>query len=52
MPNIDILPELTSVKAMRAIALTEANEKISLENIELSLPQCNDNELLIIVALR
>ena len=47
MPNIDILPELTSVKAMRAIALTEANERIQLENIELSLPQCSDNELLI-----
>ncbi|TWX66925.1 zinc-binding dehydrogenase [Colwellia sp. C1TZA3] len=47
MPNTNILPEKTSAQTMRAIVLPEANEAIRLENIELSVPQCSGNELLI-----
>ncbi|MBA6342033.1 zinc-binding dehydrogenase [Colwellia sp. MB02u-10] len=57
MPNTDILREnivsktnvdkTIAAKTMRAIVLPEANEDIRLENIELSVPQCSDNELLI-----
>lgn len=36
-----------SSKTMQAIVLLEANEEIRLENIELSVPKCKDNELLI-----
>ena len=47
MPNTDILPEITSSNTMRAIVLAEANAQIRLENIELNVPECSDNELLI-----
>ena len=47
MPHTDILPEFTIPQTMRAIVLPEANEQISLESIELSVPECSDNELLI-----
>ena len=61
MPHTDTLPENTTealaaktlvaktlvANKMRAIVLTEANEAIQLEAIELKVPQCSDNELLI-----
>jgi NADPH:quinone reductase-like Zn-dependent oxidoreductase len=47
MPNTNILRKNTAAQTMRAIVLPEANEAIRLENIELSVPQCNDNELLV-----
>ncbi|OUR61845.1 oxidoreductase [Colwellia sp. 39_35_sub15_T18] len=36
--------------AMKAIVLEQPNEQIQLAEIELSLPQCNDNEILVKVA--
>jgi len=36
---------------MKAIVLKQPNEQIKLSEIELSLPQCNDNEILVKVEL-
>ena len=47
MPNTDILPALKVPKTMRAIVLPEANEAIRLNNVELKVPECSENELLI-----
>jgi len=47
MPNTKS-PQLFSIpKTMQAIALTEPNEQISLAEIELPVPSCADNELLV-----
>ena len=47
MLDTDILPNDIIAKTMRAIVLPEANEQIRLENVQLNVPQCRDNELLI-----
>lgn len=52
MPDTDILPEYTLPKytvpkTMRAIVLPQANEQVHLENVQLSIPECRDNELLV-----
>ena len=47
MFDTEFSPQENISKTMQAIVLPEANEEIRLENIELSVPKCNDNELLI-----
>ena len=47
MFDTEFSPQKDISKTMQAIVLREANEEIRLENIELSVPKCNDNELLI-----
>ena len=47
MPDTDILPNDIIAKTMQAIVLPCANEQMQLEQVQLSVPQCCDNELLI-----
>ncbi|MEM5545815.1 zinc-binding dehydrogenase [Pseudoalteromonas fuliginea] len=47
MPNTDVTHEYTIPRAMRAIVLPEPNEEISLADVQLPVPKCADNELLI-----
>lgn len=47
MPSTNISPDDIIAPTMRAIVLPEANEAIRLTDVELSVPQCSDNELLV-----
>ena len=47
MPDTDILPNDVIAKTMQAIVLPCANEQMQLEQVQLSVPQCCDNELLV-----
>ncbi|MGB1262535.1 MAG: zinc-binding dehydrogenase [Cognaticolwellia sp.] len=47
MPSTDNSHHSNILQTMRAIALPKASEQLRLENIELSVPQCCDNELLV-----
>ena len=47
MSDTDVLHEYTVPHTMRAIVLPEPNEQIKLADVELPVPECADNELLI-----
>ncbi len=47
MSDTDILAQNTIPQTMRAIVLEKPNEQISLADIEIPVPECSDNELLI-----
>lgn len=47
MPNIESSQAMDIPPTMRAIAILEPNEQIHLANIEMPVPTCGDNELLI-----
>ncbi|KTD98140.1 zinc-binding dehydrogenase [Pseudoalteromonas sp. H71] len=47
MSDTDILAQNTMPQTMRAIVLETPNEQISLADIEIPVPECSDNELLI-----
>ncbi|MBH0056766.1 zinc-binding dehydrogenase [Pseudoalteromonas sp. SWXJZ94C] len=47
MSDTDVLHEYTVPHTMRAIVLAEPNEEIKLADVELPVPECADNELLI-----
>jgi NADPH:quinone reductase-like Zn-dependent oxidoreductase len=47
MPDTDILHDYSIPPTMRAIVLPEPNAQINLADVELPVPECSDNELLI-----
>ena len=47
MSDTDILTQNTIPHTMRAIVLEKPNDQINLADIELPVPECSDNELLI-----
>lgn len=47
MPNLQFSEQMDVAQTMRAIVLLEPNEQITLAEIELPVPTCSDNELLV-----